>query len=548
MSAITPSPASKEVPATKLEHSSTASSIRPGETHAVEDSAVADFYGSAVNESYRLKSELIAEHLSQIGTGRFQWYLFIINGCGWMIDNFWSQGITAIRPPVGNEFSDISRLSFSSVAYYVGLIVGAFFWGTAADVIGRKPAFNSTILYGGIFACASAGAQNFTAFCCLWAVIGTAAGGNVPVDSIVFLEFVPQSHQWLLVTLSAWWNLGQVIVSLLAWVFLANFACTDAATCTREDNMGWRYLMITLGGIAIFLGLIRILVFKIPESPRYLLSKGKDAEAVAAVNHIARFNRKPESLTIDMLQEIDIRLRTSSTAPQTAEPIDEESATTPSKLTMMQIIKENFKEFSLDSYRKLFAGRKMAQHSSVTFLIWLTIGVAYPLYFAFIPSYLEQKASYSANTSFNYTYMVYCIVSAVGIVGPISAGFLVETRFGRRWMMAISSVLTGAFLFAYTSVGTQAADIGFQCATAILGNFEYAIMFAFTPESFPGPVRGTGTGVAATLLRLGGLAASFVSTYGGYTVVPIYASAALWIVVGFFCIALPYETHGHASI
>ncbi|KAF5004581.1 hypothetical protein FDECE_8911 [Fusarium decemcellulare] len=548
MSAITPSPASKEVPATKLEHSSTASSIRPGETHAVEDSAVADFYGSAVNESYRLKSELIAEHLSQIGTGRFQWYLFMINGCGWMIDNFWSQGITAIRPPVGNEFSDISRLSFSSVAYYVGLIVGAFFWGTAADVIGRKPAFNSTILYGGIFACASAGAQNFTAFCCLWAVIGTAAGGNVPVDSIVFLEFVPQSHQWLLVTLSAWWNLGQVIVSLLAWVFLANFACTDAATCTREDNMGWRYLMITLGGIAIFLGLIRILVFKIPESPRYLLSKGKDAEAVAAVNHIARFNRKPESLTIDMLQEIDIRLRTSSTAPQTAEPIDEESATTPSKLTMMQIIKENFKEFSLDSYRKLFAGRKMAQHSSVTFLIWLTIGVAYPLYFAFIPSYLEQKASYSANTSFDYTYMVYCIVSAVGIVGPISAGFLVETRFGRRWMMAISSVLTGAFLFAYTSVGTQAADIGFQCATAILGNFEYAIMFAFTPESFPGPVRGTGTGVAATLLRLGGLAASFVSTYGGYTVVPIYASAALWIVVGFFCIALPYETHGHASI
>lgn len=156
-----------------------------------------------------------------------------------MVDNFWSQGITAVRPPVGNEFTDISRLSFSSVAYYVGLVIGAFLWGTLADVIGRKPAFNSTILYGGIFACASAGAQNFVAFCALWAVIGSAAGGNVPVDSIVFLEFVPQSHQWLLVTLSAWWNLGQVIVSLLAWVFLANFACSDATSCTRQDNMGW---------------------------------------------------------------------------------------------------------------------------------------------------------------------------------------------------------------------------------------------------------------------------------------------------------------------
>jgi hypothetical protein len=73
-------------------------------------------------------------------------------------------------------------------------------------------------------------------------------------------------------------------------------------------------------------------------------------------------------------------------------------------------------------------------------------------------------------------------------------------------------------------------------------------MFAFAPESFPGPIRGTGTGIAATLLRLGGLAASFISTYAGYTVVPIYVSATLWVIVGLFCLALPYETHGKASM
>lgn len=55
--------------------------------------------------------------------------------------------------------------------------------------------------------------------------------------------------------------------------------------------------------------------------------------------------------------------------------------------------------------------------------------------------------------------------------------------------------------------------------------------------------------MAASLLRFGGLIASLISIYGGgYTVVPIYVSAALWVVVGFFCLALPYETHGHASI
>ncbi|KAH8895657.1 hexose transporter [Thozetella sp. PMI_491] len=516
----------------------TTGSVTQGAVDIVhDDPSVRDFYHDAVTESYRLKSELVAQHLAEIGMGKFQWWLFVVNGFGWIVDNFWSQGISAVRPPVANEFTDITRLSFSSVAYYVGLILGASFWGTTADMFGRKPAFNATIfIAGGIFACAVAGTQNFVAFCALWAVIGTAAGGNVPVDSIIFLEFVPQSHQWLLVSLSGWWNFGQVIVALVSWVFLANYGCSSAdAPCPRADNMGWRYVMITLGAIAIAFGLIRIFVFKIPESPRYLLSKGRDAEAVESVNYIAKYNGKPETLTLDMLQAIDVQLRGSQ-------------GVAPVRMSYMAILKESFQDYQANSYKRLFSGRKMAQHTSVTFLLWLTIGIAYPLYFAFITSYLETKPTYAADTSLGHTYMIYCIVSAVGVVGPVAAGFAVETRLGRRWMMAISAVLTGVFLFAYTSAATEAADIGFQCATGVLGNFEYAIMYAFTPESFPGPVRGTGTGIAATLLRFGGLIASLISTYGGYSVAPIYASAALWIAAGVFCLGLPYETHGHASI
>lgn len=37
---------------------------------ADEDSAIRDFYGSAVSQSYRLKSELVAEHLAKIGMGK----------------------------------------------------------------------------------------------------------------------------------------------------------------------------------------------------------------------------------------------------------------------------------------------------------------------------------------------------------------------------------------------------------------------------------------------------------------------------------------------
>jgi MFS family permease len=177
-----------------------------------------------------------------MNTTRYQWELFVVTGFGWITDNFWSQGIGTIQPAIRLEFSDISAVSYSSVAYYVGLILGASFWGITADFIGRKPAFNATILIGGIFACAVAGTTNFIAFSAIWAVIGTAAGGNVPVDSVIFLEFVPGSHQWLVTALSAWWTLGQVIVSLIGWLFIAKFSCPTGSTyltCKREDNMGW---------------------------------------------------------------------------------------------------------------------------------------------------------------------------------------------------------------------------------------------------------------------------------------------------------------------
>jgi len=69
------------------------------------------------------------------------------------------------------------------------------------------------------------------------------------------------------------------------------------------------------------------------------------------------------------------------------------------------------------------------------------------------------------------SYGEYCVVSAVGVIGPIAAGFLVETRFGRRWMMGISAALTGVFLFAYVAVNSEAGDLAFQCVTGVLGNF-----------------------------------------------------------------------------
>ncbi|KAL4915023.1 hypothetical protein BDW62DRAFT_219680 [Aspergillus aurantiobrunneus] len=502
----------------------------------VDDAEMEQFYGSSTTDAYRLKSELVSQCMAEIGMGWFQWKLFLVTGFGYVVDNFASQGIASIQPPIQLEFTDIKRVSYSSVAYYVGLILGASFWGISCDLVGRKPAFNCTLLIAGVFLCGAAGTMNFVAFSALWAVIGTAAGGNVPASSMIFLEFVPASHQYLLTALSAWWNLGQLIVSLLAWVFLAHFACpTDSSpeTCSRSENMGWRYTLITLGGLALAFTFTRILVLKMPETPRYLLSQGKDQAVVDAVNHVARQNGKPEPMTLAMLQAIDVRLGGSLASEEAG-------------LSTAEIIRENMKEFRGEHYQALFATRKLALHTALIWGVWLVIGVAYPLYFNFLPSYLATR--FTENSSLDLTYRNYCIQSAVGIVGPISAAVLVNTFLGRRWMMGISAIVTGVFLFAYVGVKTPTASLAFTCVTGLLGNFEYAVMFAFTPESFPAPHRGTGTGTAASLLRLGGLVASLISSETGFTTAPIYASAALWVGVGLLCFGLPFETHGHAAI
>ncbi|KAH0045515.1 Clavaminate synthase-like protein, partial [Aureobasidium melanogenum] len=503
----------------------------------IGDEGTRNFYGSSVSDSYRMKSEIMNQCMEEIGMGRYQWELFVVSGFGWITDNFWSQGIGSIQPSVALEFSGVTNITLSSVAYYAGLIFGAFFWGTSADLIGRKPAFNATLIIGGLFGTAVAGLSNFTAFCIFWAIIGTAAGGNVPVDSMIFLEFVPGSHQYLLTALSSWWMLGQVIVSLLSWVFLANFACpTDStpATCKRADNMGWRYTMITLGAMTLVFAFVRIAIFKMPESPRYLISKGRDAEAVEAVNYIARRNKKSEPLTLAMLQEVD---RVTG---------GEVKAGATTKLSRSVIIRENLKDFKSVNYKNLFANPQLARHTSIIWLIWLTIGIAYPLYFNFIPTYLSKK--FTADSSLSLTYRNYCIQSIVSVFGPLSAAVLVNTRLGRRWMLGASAIVSGIFLFAYTAAENRAGDLAFSCITGLFANFEYAIMYAFTPESFPAPHRGTATGTAATLLRLGGICASLIGTYTEFSVVPIYVSASLWIVVGLVAFALPFETHGRAAI
>lgn len=96
-------------------------------------------------------------------------------------------------------------------------MLGSSLWPMTADFIGRKPAFNITLALSSIAGLIGAGAPNFTAITTLCGIVGLATGGNQPVDSAIFLEFIPASHQYLLTMQSAFWSVGQAVAVLLAW-------------------------------------------------------------------------------------------------------------------------------------------------------------------------------------------------------------------------------------------------------------------------------------------------------------------------------------------
>lgn len=93
-----------------------------------------------------------------------------------------------------------------TIAVYVGMLVGALFWGFSADIIGRRFAFNVSLFVSSIFtiiAGASPGWISLGFFVCMSAF---GAGGNLVLDTTVFLEYLPSKEQWLLTLMATWWG------------------------------------------------------------------------------------------------------------------------------------------------------------------------------------------------------------------------------------------------------------------------------------------------------------------------------------------------------
>lgn len=111
-----------------------------------------------------------------------------------------------------------------------------------------------------------------------------------------------------------------------------------------EDNMGWRYLTITLGAITFVMFLCRFFLFHLYESPKFLLSRGRQDDAVGVVHAIAKKNGAKTWLTTEILDEIG----------------GHPDAVVDQSLSTMEIIGRQLAKFSGERIAPLFGTKKLA--------------------------------------------------------------------------------------------------------------------------------------------------------------------------------------------
>lgn len=214
----------------------------------------------------------------------------------------------------------------------------------------------------------------------------------------MFLEFLPASHQYLLTILSIDWAFAQLVATLVAWPLLGDFTCQqDDPDCTRSENRGWRWFVITMGGLAMIMFVIRFVFFTIYESPKYLMGKGRDAEAVRVVHEVARRNGKTSTLTEDSLRACE---------PPGGDEMRADAAA---------VLKRRLEKVNLTHVRALFATRKLAISTSLIMVVWAFIGLAFPLYNAFLPYILAIRGATYGDGSTYITYRNALIIASLGV-------------------------------------------------------------------------------------------------------------------------------------
>ncbi len=171
-----------------------------------------------------------------------------------------------------------SDIGFSASAYLVGAVLGALVFGWLTDRLGRKKLFSITVVVYLLATVASGAAWNFWSFALFRFVTGMGIGGEYAAVNATIQELIPARRRGFtdLVVNGSFW-IGAAIGAGGAVVAL------DPAVVPPE--IGWRAAFVIGGLLGLFVLYLRRWI---PESPRWLMTHGRPAEAEEVVGDIER--------------------------------------------------------------------------------------------------------------------------------------------------------------------------------------------------------------------------------------------------------------------
>src|SRR5919201_1631498 len=218
-------------------------------------------------------SATLVGRLERLPFSRWHRNFFVLCFLGIMFDAADFALFGAALPPIAREFGlGPAQAGLLATVGLIGAFLGALFWGTISDYIGRRTSFQATVGIFALFTGLVAASWNVLSLSIFRFLSNFGLGGEVPVTLTLTAEFSPGRIRGRMTgTMMAAFPVGLVVAATLSLAIVPNF--------------GWRALFVVGVVPAVLLFFVRR---HMPESVRYRLSQGRVAEAEATVEHIER--------------------------------------------------------------------------------------------------------------------------------------------------------------------------------------------------------------------------------------------------------------------
>lgn len=554
---------------------------RPQHPQRVPSSAAPPRLSAMENETMTWRARAqgntpLERTIDAIGMGRYQWALLVLTGCGWAADNMWLQGVAIILPRVQADFqvSD-TYIGLLSSSTFAGMMVGALGWGSYSDTYGRRDAFNGTLSIVAIFGILTGLATSFSVLCLLLFFLGTALGGSMPTDGTLFMENLPKRKQYLLTALSVFFSAGSVASSILGLLIIPG-------SVTR-----WRWFLGSLGLLTSVFVVLRLVFFRLLESPRYLVSSGRAEEARVALQRIAAFNGAPLPVSLSDVQdqeetrqdeivddegdghtithsgtkrgyvsipnqETETNGTSSNSQQQPASSIPASDDSRVARITSHLPSDWQSGATSLLSKYAILLDDEWRLTTLLIWGIWSSVTLAFTMFNVFLPKFLESrlgKGNSEGNQDITSVMQDYLLYSLASLPGSLLGAYMIETRLGRKGTMAGSLGVTALAVISFIRANGREWVVVSSMFISLAAGTAYAAIYGYTPEVFKTELRGTASGTASALSRLAGMIAPLVAgwLFGISLNAPLVISVLLFCSAVLMAIGLPIETRGRAS-